>query len=87
MDTSQGMAGPTELGEKRFGSMALLVNVKRSASTATRQSARNNASWPGGLEQTVYAVEATAPQRVAELAAQFGRDILGPPVEAVTPAS
>lgn len=36
MDASQSIAGPTGLGEKRFGSMALLVNAKRSASTATR---------------------------------------------------
>ena len=39
MDTSQGIAGPAELGEKRFGSMALLVNAKRSASTAALQTA------------------------------------------------
>jgi Asp-tRNA(Asn)/Glu-tRNA(Gln) amidotransferase A subunit family amidase len=82
MDTSQGMAGPTGLGEKRFGSMAPLVNVKRSASTAARHAARKNTSWPGGFEQIGYAVKDTAPQRVAELAAQFGCDILGPPVKA-----
>jgi hypothetical protein len=39
MDTSQGIAGPTGLGEKRFGSMALLVNAKWSASTATLRTA------------------------------------------------
>jgi hypothetical protein len=109
MDTSQGIAGPTGLGEKWFGSMALLVNAKRSASTAALRTAsmressrcrawlrrpyapppatRKNTSWPGGFDQIVYAVKDAAPQRVAELAAQFGCDILEPPVEAVTPAS
>ncbi len=35
---------------------------------------------PGGFEQIVYAVKDSAPGKVAELAARFGCDILGPPV-------
>jgi hypothetical protein len=34
----------------------------------------------GGFEQIVYAVKDSAPGKVAELAARFGCDILGPPV-------
>jgi len=34
---------------------------------------------PGGLEQIVYRMNDTPPEKVAELAAAFGCEILGPP--------
>ena len=35
---------------------------------------------PGGFEQIVYAVKDTPPEKIRDLAARFGCDILGPPV-------
>ena len=35
---------------------------------------------PGGFEQIVYAVKGTPPEKIKDLAARFGCDILGPPV-------
>ena len=35
---------------------------------------------PGGFEQIVYAVKDAPPEKIAHLAAEFGCDILGPPV-------
>jgi quercetin dioxygenase-like cupin family protein len=35
---------------------------------------------PGGFEQIVYAIKGTPPDEIADLAARFGCDILGPPV-------
>jgi quercetin dioxygenase-like cupin family protein len=35
---------------------------------------------PGGFELIVYAVEGAAPERIRDIAARFGCDILGPPV-------
>ena len=35
---------------------------------------------PGGFEQIVYAVKDTPPDKIRDLAARFGCDILGPPV-------
>ncbi len=40
----------------------------------------------GGFEQIVYAVNDTPPEEIPQLAAEFGCDILGPPVaDAMTP--
>jgi hypothetical protein len=36
---------------------------------------------PRGLEQILYAIKDTPPDEIADLAARFGCDILGPPVE------
>jgi mannose-6-phosphate isomerase-like protein (cupin superfamily) len=41
---------------------------------------------PGGFEQIVYAVKDTPPERIPQLAAEFGCDILGPPVADESPA-
>jgi hypothetical protein len=35
---------------------------------------------PGGFEQIVYALKDTPPEKIRDLAAGFGCDILGPPV-------
>ena len=35
---------------------------------------------PGGFEQIVYALKDTPPEKIRDLAARFGGDILGPPV-------
>jgi len=35
---------------------------------------------PGGFEQIVYAVKATPPEKIRDLATAFGCDIFGPPV-------
>jgi mannose-6-phosphate isomerase-like protein (cupin superfamily) len=35
---------------------------------------------PGGFEQIVYAVKDTPPEKIRDLAARFGCEILGPPV-------
>ena len=37
---------------------------------------------PGGFEQIIYAVKDTPPEKIRDLAAGFGCDILGPPVDA-----
>ena len=41
---------------------------------------------PGGFEQIVYAVKDTPPEKIPQLAAEFGCDILGPPVADESPA-
>ena len=35
---------------------------------------------PGGFEQIIYAVKDTPPEKIRDLAARFGCDIIGPPV-------
>jgi mannose-6-phosphate isomerase-like protein (cupin superfamily) len=35
---------------------------------------------PGGFEQIVYAAKDTPPEKITDLAARFGCDIVGPPV-------
>lgn len=41
---------------------------------------------PGGFEQIVYVVKDTPPEKIRDLAAGFGCDILGPPVADESPA-
>jgi hypothetical protein len=41
---------------------------------------------PGGFEQIVYSVKDTRPEKIPHLAAEFGCDILGPPVADESPA-
>jgi mannose-6-phosphate isomerase-like protein (cupin superfamily) len=41
---------------------------------------------PGGFEQIVCAVKDTPPEKIRDLAARFGCDILGPPVADESPA-
>jgi len=40
---------------------------------------------PGGFEQIVYAVKDTRPEKIPQLAAEFGCDIVGPPVADESP--
>ena len=47
---------------------------------ATQESRLLTILTPGGFEQIVYAVKDTPPEKIKDLAARFGCDILGPPV-------
>ena len=47
---------------------------------ATQESRLLTILSPGGFEQIVYAVKDTPPEKIKDLAARFGCDILGPPV-------
>jgi quercetin dioxygenase-like cupin family protein len=35
---------------------------------------------PGGFEQIIYAIKDTPPEKISDVAARFGCDIIGPPV-------
>ena len=62
------------------------VTVPRNTSHSWRNMAAGESRLlaviaPGGFEQLVYHVKDTPADKIMDLAAQFGCDILGPPIE------
>ena len=71
------------------GTYAVIESVATPGCAAPTHSWRNIAAeesrlltilTPGGFEQIVYSVKDTPPEKIRDLAARFGCDIIGPPV-------
>ena len=59
----------------------VLRNTPHSWRNIAREESRLLAIFtPGGFEQIVYAVKDTPPEKITDLAARFGCDIVGPPI-------